>query len=518
MFRDIDIVNLLQKIQESVVDETRKVVKYKGKEYAPYTLYFPEKKREILSDLRADGVRAVADPRNPDGVLVPVGDLKKAKEYFGESKVDEAEGSVPPSQTMKAQEKPDIAAEDFHMEDYSGEDLEKVKSKSAETGNAIRKVEDNELKVKPSESKGKTRRKKSLWLCTECCKTFESEKKFCKVCKTDEHVEKIIEADASGLVGFTKHVYQVDYKTKDGQEKSTRVMAFDEDDAEDMMLRKADVKEVLKIELIKEGKDRPGKRDGTGPYKHSYQRRKYGKGRRRMAGKKCPVKKESKVVESVEELVGEVPGISIEDQKILHWALEKGVISSDWPRHEKIISALAEVGQEVPEEELWSDWDNKSLYLKYVLLPKAKKAAADAGMKLESKENEEINLGEKNKDVPRLTVVEIHRSTVDPDAYNILVVELPEGNSVTLSTAGDRKSVEKKAKEISTVLGAKYAGFVSESTGKSKGVSEAEESYKTVARGLEDKADAEEIAREKKGQVVADEKDPKKFMVIVKEQ
>jgi len=39
-----------------------------------------------------------------------------------------------------------------------------------------------------------------------------------------------------------------------------------------------------------------------------------------------------------------------------------------------------------------------------------------------------------------------------------------------------------------------------------------------VARGLEDKADAEEIAREKKGQVVADEKDPKKFMVIVKEQ
>jgi len=34
-----------------------------------------------------------------------------------------------------------------------------------------------------------------------------------------------------------------------------------------------------------------GKRDGTGPYKSSFQKKKYGTGRRKRAGKKCPKKK-----------------------------------------------------------------------------------------------------------------------------------------------------------------------------------------------------------------------------------
>ena len=36
------------------------------------------------------------------------------------------------------------------------------------------------------------------------------------------------------------------------------------------------------------GKAQRGKRDGTGPVKGSYQQQKYGKGRRRAAGEKCP--------------------------------------------------------------------------------------------------------------------------------------------------------------------------------------------------------------------------------------
>lgn len=35
-------------------------------------------------------------------------------------------------------------------------------------------------------------------------------------------------------------------------------------------------------------RNRRGKRDGTGPHKDSYQRRKHGKGKRRMKGIKCP--------------------------------------------------------------------------------------------------------------------------------------------------------------------------------------------------------------------------------------
>lgn len=36
------------------------------------------------------------------------------------------------------------------------------------------------------------------------------------------------------------------------------------------------------------GKTQRGKRDGTGPYKGSYQRKVKGTGRRQQAGQKCP--------------------------------------------------------------------------------------------------------------------------------------------------------------------------------------------------------------------------------------
>ena len=38
------------------------------------------------------------------------------------------------------------------------------------------------------------------------------------------------------------------------------------------------------------GRNRRGVRDGTGPKSGSYQRKKYGVGRRRKAGVKCPKK------------------------------------------------------------------------------------------------------------------------------------------------------------------------------------------------------------------------------------
>ena len=43
------------------------------------------------------------------------------------------------------------------------------------------------------------------------------------------------------------------------------------------------------------GREQRGKRDGTGPYKNSFQRRQGGGiGRRQQAGQPCPVKKKKK--------------------------------------------------------------------------------------------------------------------------------------------------------------------------------------------------------------------------------
>jgi hypothetical protein len=42
------------------------------------------------------------------------------------------------------------------------------------------------------------------------------------------------------------------------------------------------------------------------------------------------------------------------------------------------------------------------------------------------------------------------------------------------------------------------------------------DSYDVVAKGVVDKAEADRLAREKKGMVVADEADPKKFQVLIK--
>lgn len=50
--------------------------------------------------------------------------------------------------------------------------------------------------------------------------------------------------------------------------------------------------------------------------------------------------------------------------------------------------------------------------------------------------------------------------------------------------------------------------------GESVAVKEEQEQRKIIAKGIEDKADAEKIAAAKKGKVVTDEDDPKKFMVI----
>ena len=62
-----------------------------------------------------------------------------------------------------------------------------------------------------------------------------------------------------------------------------------------------------------------------------------------------------------------------------------------------------------------------------------------------------------------------------------------------------------------------YTRFVGSEVPESKLKEQEKESYRVAASGIEDKDSADEVARKEGGVVVADEEDPKKFQVIVKE-
>jgi len=219
------------------------------------------------------------------------------------------------------------------------------------------------------------RKQKHLWLCNDCAKTFRANVGICEKCK-GENIEKITEGDVEAI-GLYKDVYEVWYKDKNGKSSSTRVEAFDKADAERMVKKSkaAELGKITKVEKVSEGKDQPGKHNGTGPAKGSYQRRRHGsRGKRKQAGEKCPL--ESKLTETVSELIGEVPDIGAEENQILRWALRSGVLFNEWPPNEILIAGLQE---KLPKEEkdkleTAESIDLHILYLKHILLPRAKKA------------------------------------------------------------------------------------------------------------------------------------------------
>jgi len=264
--------------------------------------------------------------------------LQKIQEATIEEEVEEVPG------TMLPQEDPDVETPD-DIEDIEKEDLDKVDlSKKKDREDAVKEIPDKDLEMKPQELK-KIKDGK-LYLCNECCKTFESGEPICSFCKGKE------------------------------------------------------------VELIAEGYKKRRKRDGTGPHKDSAQRSVYGdRGRRKQAGDKCPKESEEgkvpadkdseeikikKLTETVRELIGEVPGISVDDQKLLHWAIRSGAISDKFPNDEVIfdqLSYLADVEdvEALQDVESVDRADIHGYYLRYALLPKAKEAYAKQTRGRESK-------------------------------------------------------------------------------------------------------------------------------------
>jgi len=87
-----------------------------------------------------------------------------------------------------------------------------------------------------------------------------------------------------------------------------------------------------------------------------------------------------KLVEGVRELIGEVPGINPQDQEILQWALKNDVIYDQFPEDDVMIDALALLDMTGMEDKDIGDADDvgiKAYYLKYIMLPRAKKEYAE---------------------------------------------------------------------------------------------------------------------------------------------
>ncbi len=335
---------------------------------------------------------------------------------------------------------------------------------------------------------------------------------------------------------------------------------------------------------------------------------------------------ESKIVETVKELISETPGISVEDQKILNWALDNKVIDSEFPIDDVIFDALSKVFEDpMMKKELKGvhelgaidkgDWD--SYYLKYVMLPKAKEAYASKGKKDESKIQEQHTGKVYRIDIDGVLTNEVegsdyvnrtpnidninkvnflyksgaevilwtHRSEADRSVtedwleknnvkYTDLELDKPRydwivddrcislGSLVRESKDSDftdvsfvvSKNIPKKefneikkrlidygfepgeehddyveyeieiegeVPEIYNVIMKGFGKDIEDMTDivvhESKVQEQEKDSFVTVAKGIVDKAEADKMARDKKGIAVVDELDPKKWMVIVKE-
>ena len=198
------------------------------------------------------------------------------------------------------------------------------------------------------------KKQKPLWLCNECFKTFRADECACTFCESTD-AENLLEGYGD-LAGSTKEVFKVTWKnTETGKEESIRVMAFDKEDAK-KEVEKNPKKRVSKVE----GPIKSAEKGNEAPFEQ--------------------VSEGSDLQESVSELVGETPGIDIENQKILNWAIEKNIVSNEWPSVEQMIDVVA--GLDVIDKSGVEDSDGldlgeiEAVYLKYILLPKATAAYA----------------------------------------------------------------------------------------------------------------------------------------------
>ena len=192
---------------------------------------------------------------------VPAYVREACAEYFT-NKVNEIAKEVPQTELPKEESELD-SAECHGMEEYSKDDLEKVKDKTKENEElAGREVKDDELvqdelKYKKNESR---KRSKGLYLCNECHKTFTGSKAN-HPCKGGLIETIVSENEYFGRDIGVKGVFEVQYKL-DGKTQNIRVIAYDEGDAKRYVEKIKVGSKVVKTRKIRESRVKEDKIPG----------------------------------------------------------------------------------------------------------------------------------------------------------------------------------------------------------------------------------------------------------------
>lgn len=603
----------------------------------------------------------------------------------------------------KPQEEPNLEAEELHLEDYSKDDLEKVKSKSVKTGDAIRKVEDDELRIAPDKVKKESklieqeedemsfrevkaetisaiknmRKRTNEWSVRDSLKKFTSwgfwkkgEKALIDIKTANEIADELLD------------YIQMTPQEQDVYDANDIVEAVKEDELKEQDEHKTflDIRNVegLEVNRLKRGLEKLGLKFGKDYFIQS-------------GGRTCWILNmvydnevsdlfdeynveeaespyESKLAEEETEFTpsrAEFKKIGDEKLRLLlknarrsqdYWQKEKahpekvsaasaavvryeeemvnrGLMSASgsekkeskfsfiqkqeplWLcnecystyRSNEVICAVCESTEverilEQSKEVFQVTWTNTDTgkeestrvmaYDKTDAKREAKRSnreitkvkgpITEEPKKEEAKvpfdQDKEGNLKEREQKVTEdepITTIEIVTSKVDPEAYNIRVVQLPEGSIVILDSVSDREVAMERGKKFARDLNAKFLGIIDEKkieedkarrkieleklgvgqlkdlwlkkvspvpgfgkeSPKEKGIlinhilgvefrkkwesklkEQEEDTFTTLAKGIEDKETADKLAAEKEGQVVVDDEDDKKFAVLVRKE
>jgi len=235
--------NLAMKIVDCLRDEGYRLAQSSVEGLEDDIKQIPEEKYEEVEDL----VRffSIEDFRH----LFPGYELEE--DIQNESKFLEQKRKEVEQTEMPKMETPKDDAERLSMEDWSDTDKEgnPKRRDNVEYPSKLYEPEEEEMK----DNIRYENRKHPLYLCDECFKTFRNLKAVCIFCES-KNVEKIVKkVKEKEEVPFLKDVYSVEY-IQDSEKHETRVMAFDEFNAEELVKKDHPNVEVLSVKKISEVK------------------------------------------------------------------------------------------------------------------------------------------------------------------------------------------------------------------------------------------------------------------------
>jgi len=188
-------------VEESKMKEKKDTVIYKDREWVPYTVWDPDRRKEILADLKKEGIEAIPDPENKGaGVLVHVSSREKAKGYFGESKIqtNEAKMGIDYMRSLKTAVR--AASNALKVKDYeeAARALEDVADDAADAAKASKKMNrDAKAKDEKDTEEKESVDEKTAPTCFKCKKAHWPFEK-CGGVEKDEDIKDVETSEKCG--------------------------------------------------------------------------------------------------------------------------------------------------------------------------------------------------------------------------------------------------------------------------------------------------------------------------------